>query len=263
MSAPRPEHADDLLSAHLDGELDPELDAWVVEHTEACAGCREAAAELSEARALLRGLPTVDGTPVIEGLLARHRTVVRVGLVFVGVAAVVLAALGATGATHRTELVPDLAGLRAMHESGSHTEMGGMEEIAGGGGGGYAAPPGLIGSAVRLSRQAVYDGEDLTAVVYRDADIHVTVYQQPGRLDWDRLPAGETAPIGDQPVWFGPGTPVVAVTERGDMVVTVVSDERAAVLTAVAGLPEWRRRATWDRMHDACQRFTRVFALGG
>ena len=53
------------------------------------------------------------------------------------------------------------------------------------------------------------------------------------------------------------------VTERGDMVLTVVSDDRAAVLTAVAGLPEWHRRATWDRMHDACQRLTRIFALGG
>ncbi len=44
---------------------------------------------------------------------------------------------------------------------------------------------------------------------------------------------------------------------------TVVSDDRAAVLTAVGGMPEWRRRGSWDRVHDACQRLTRVFALEG
>jgi len=64
-------------------------------------------------------------------------------------------------------------------------------------------------------------------------------------------------------VWFGRGRPVVAVAQKGDLVVTVVSDDRAGVLTAVGGLPEWRRATVWDRLHDACQRLTEVFALGG
>ena len=46
-------------------------------------------------------------------------------------------------------------------------------------------------------------------------------------------------------------------------VVTVVSEDRAAVLTALSGMPEWRRHGTWDRIHDASQRLTEVFALGG
>src|SRR3546814_180562 len=65
-------HPDDLLSAHADGELDPTEDAWVVDHLEGCATCRQAVGDLVEARSLLRSLPPVDGTPLIEGFLARH-----------------------------------------------------------------------------------------------------------------------------------------------------------------------------------------------
>jgi hypothetical protein len=254
------EHPDDLLSAHVDGELDQATDAWVEEHLGACAPCRRSAAELSEARSMLRALPPVDASPVIEGFLARHRRAVRLGAAFVAVAALVLGALGLTAATERPTLTPDVAALAATHQRGAHSQMGGMERRAGAA---YVAPPGLIGSAVSLSRHETWDGTDMAAVVYRDDDIDVSVYQQPGRLDWEQLPPGDVVPMGDRDVWLSTGEPVVAVTQRGDLVVTVVSAERAAVLTAVAGLPEWWRRAAWDRMHDACQRLVRVFALGG
>jgi len=113
------------------------------------------------------------------------------------------------------------------------------------------------------SGQVVFEGTDLTAVVYRDAEVTLSVYEQPGRLDRDGLPSGETMAVGGHLVWFRPGTPVVAVTQLGDLVVTVISEDRAAVLTALSGMPEWRRRSTWDRIHDASQRLTEVFALGG
>jgi anti-sigma factor RsiW len=254
------DHPDDLLSAHVDGELDPATRARVVEHLDRCAACRRSAEELTEARALLRGLPPVDATPVIEGLLARHRRVVRLGAGFVVVAGLVLAAVGVTAATEHRRLVPDLAALTASHVEQAHGDMAGMERRDRSA---YAAPPGLIGSAVQLSRHEVWDGTDLAAGVYRDGAIDVSVYEQPGRLDWDALPTGEVEVVGDRSVWFGPDRPVVAVTQRGDLVVTVVSDDRRAVLTAVAGMPDWRRQATWDRVHDACQRLVRVFALGG
>lgn len=253
-------HPDDLLSAHVDGELDPAEEAWVVGHLEGCGTCRHAVGDLVEARALLRGLPPVDGSPVIEGFLARHRRAIRLGATFVAVAAVVLVALGTTAATERRVLVPDVSALAASHRDGPPEVMDGMERRSSGA---YPAPPGLIGSAVSLSRHEMWDGEDVAVVVYRDGDLDVAVYQQPGRLDWDRLPAGDVAAIGDADVWVRRGNPVVAVTQRGDLVVTVVSSDRAAVLTAVAGMPEWRRRAVWDRMHDASQRLVRAFALEG
>jgi anti-sigma factor RsiW len=253
-------HPDDLLSAHVDGELDPATDAWVQDHLAGCPDCRRSAAELTEARALLRGLPPVDASPLIEGFLARHRRTIRFGAGFVAIAGLVLLALGLTAATERRTLAPDVAAFAASHERGTHAEMGGMERRPGAA---YVAPPGLIGSSVSLSRHETWDGADVAAVVYRDGAIDVSVYQQPGRLDWDALPPGDVEPLGDRDVWFGTGQPVVAVAQRGDLVVTVVSADRAAVVTALAGLPDWQRRSRWNRVHDACQRLVQVFALDG
>lgn len=253
-------HADELLSAHLDRELDPRTDAWVVQHVEACEPCRLTAEHLAETRSLLRELPPVDGTLVIEGFLARHRRAIRTGAAFVGVAALVLLLAGLTTATAYRSVVPDVEGLAAGHERSAPGQVEPMQRRARAT---YAAPPGLMGSALSLSRHETWDGTDVAAVVYRDGDLDVSVYQEPGRVDWDGLPPGEIERIGDGDVWFGPGRPVVAVAQRGDLVVTVVSDDRRAVLTAVAGLPDWNRDGTWDRVHDACQRLVRVFALGG
>lgn len=251
---------DDLLSGHVDGELDPAVDAWVVGHLEGCQPCRRAVEELVEARAWLRGLPAVDASPLIDGFLTRHRHVVRLGVAFVGVAALVLTVVGLTAATHRRTLVPDVAALAANHRAEAHADMGGMERRASAA---YVAPPGLIGSAMSLGRHEMWDGTDLAAIVYRDGDLGVSVYQQPGTLDWEGLPPGEIVALGPGDAWFGPGQPVVAVAQRGDLVVTVVSDDRAAVITAVAGMPDWYRRTTWHRVHDACQRLVQVFALDG
>jgi len=253
-------HPDDLLSAHVDAELDPGTAAAVRSHLAGCAGCRAAEAELREARALLRSLPAVDAAPVIEGFLARHHAVVRLGAGFVGIAALVLVALALNAATHRPDVVPDLEALVLAHRTSTQAEVGDMDREASAS---YAAPPGLIGSARSLSRHEAYDGKDLAAAVYRDGTVRLSVYQQPGRLDWDHLPRGTTESVGHQRVWFRSGEPVVAVTEKGDLVVTLVSDDRAAVLTAVGGLPAWERGTAWDRVHDVCQRFARVFTLDG
>lgn len=253
-------HPEELLSAHVDGELGLDDAAWVEAHLAGCEGCREAEAGLRDARSLLRSLPAVDATPVIDGFLARHRAVVRLGAGFVGVAAAVLVALALNAAVHREAVVPAVDELVAAHVDATHDDMAGVErELESP----YEAPPGLLGSAVALSRQEVYDGDDLGATVYRDGDVVVSVYQQPGRLDLGSLPAGGVEEVAGRRVWFRPGSPVVAVAEKGDLVITVVSEDRAAVLTAVGGFPEWERRTAWDRLHDACQRLTRVFALGG
>ena len=75
----------------------------------------QVAEELAEARSLLRNLPPVDASPVIEGFLERHRALIRSGAAFVGVAALVLAAIGLTAATVRPEVVPDLDGMADAH----------------------------------------------------------------------------------------------------------------------------------------------------
>ncbi len=254
-------HADELLSAHLDAELDPATEAWVESHLATCETCRDAAGVLAEARSLVRSLPPVESRGVVERFLARHRRAIRTGAGFVGVAAVMLGALALTAAVQQPEVVPDLDALTAAHLRAMHGQMDGMHAVDDAGGG-YAAPPGLIGNRVRLSRHAIYDGSDITAVLYRDAGVSVSVFEQPGSLDWGRLPAGRREQLNGHVVWWGRAAPPVAVTELGDLVVTVVSEDRSAVLTALAGLPERHRSSRWDRLHDACQRFTEVFTLG-
>ncbi len=287
-------HAEDLLSAHLDGELDGDAEAWVRAHLEACGECADAATRLLEARSLLRRLPSVDATAVVEGYLGRHRRLVRGAAAFVALACLLLGVLGARAAVHRRDVLPDVAALVRAHDEAEARTLAGallpvgpeadldpsgalgreplgvagdsMEPMATGEelDAPYAAPAGLIGSAVRLSRTAVFDGPDLTAVVYRDGDVVVSVFEQPGRVDLGRLGDGELVEVAGVDAWLASGTPrTVVVTQRGDLVVTVVSDDRAAALTAVGGMPALRRRSTVDRLHDAAQRVVQVFALDG
>lgn len=252
-------HPEDLLSAHVDGELDPAASAEVEAHLAGCAACRRAQGDLREARSLLRSLPAEDAAPVIEGFLTRHRAVIRLGTGFVTIAAVVLAALGLNAATHRAELVPDVAAMVQAHVAAAPHGVGDLQRHPDAP---YDAPAGLAHGGIHLSRDQAWDGTDLGAVVYRDGERAVTVFQQPGRLDWEALPAGRTEELAGVPVWLRPGEPVVAVAEKGDLVVTVVAPDHAGALATVASLPAWERRGAWDRLHDACQRFTQVFALG-
>jgi hypothetical protein len=273
-ASPR-EHADDLVSAHLDGELEAETARWVDEHLEVCAECAATAAATSAARQLLRDAPPVDGGRVVGRFVARHRAVIRTGTAFVGVAAVGLAALGLTSAVLHPEVAPDVGAITAVHLSAESaggegapsdpvmaTAVPGMRPVDRVGRL-YAAPPAVLGSHARLSLHAVYDGDDLVFAVYRDGLAVVSVFEQPGRLDWRSLPDGETRRVGARPVWVGRGAPVVMVTEVGDLVVTVVARDERAATAVVEGLPTMRRSSTMDRLHDACMRFTEAFALRG
>lgn len=263
-------HAGDLVSAHLDGELAPDVAAWVDDHLERCAPCRDAAADAGHVRRRIRELPPVDGAPVIAGFLARHRAVIRTGVAFVCLAALGLGALAATSAVLSSPVVPPVELLADIHRlagsdapgASSADPMAGMQRVDGVGAP-YAAPQNLPGHDGPLSRRAVYDGDDLTLVVYGDGRAAISVFEQPGHLEWDRLPAGRVVTVDDREVWLGGEAGATAITEVGDVVVTVVSDDPALLTAAVEGLPAMRRDSTWDRIHDACARLTRAFAGQG
>jgi anti-sigma factor RsiW len=57
-------HLGDLLSAYLDGELRPDERSRVADHLQACGLCRTEVEEISEARAAVRSLPTLE-LPVV------------------------------------------------------------------------------------------------------------------------------------------------------------------------------------------------------
>ncbi|MGK2930931.1 MAG: zf-HC2 domain-containing protein [Acidimicrobiales bacterium] len=273
---PHDGHVGDLVSARLDGELRPETAAWVDSHLRECAACRDLAQATEAARAWVRSLPEVDGSVVVERFLARHRTAVRAGAAFVGVAAGVLGALALSAAVLRTDLVPEVDALVAAHLSSDVGATGGDLEAMEGIrhvrslGRPYSAPAAVIGNRVSLSRRSMLDGDDLAVVIYGDGDVFVSVFQQPGRIEWSALPAGTTQRVGRRLVWVPAevphergGGPVVMVSEVGGVVVTVVGDDLAGATTVMDGLPESSRGSAWDRVHDACVRFTEVFAIGG
>ncbi|MDZ7674283.1 MAG: zf-HC2 domain-containing protein [Acidimicrobiales bacterium] len=255
-------HAGDLVSALLDGELDADTAAAVEAHLEDCPSCGRIAEEAAAARSWLAELPVVDATPVVENAIAHRRRLVGTGLVFVGIALFGLGILAMTASVIHPAVAPDVDELVAAHTDADHHEMDGMEP-ADEPGSRYAAPVSLVGAGATLEREALFDRRDLTTVVYDDGGDGVTVSQQPGRLDWDRLPDGDIEQIAGRRVWTRPGVPVVAVTEVGDLVVTVVGDDLTAARAVIDGLPAPERSSTLDRVHDSCQRLIEIFALGG
>src|SRR5262249_41142423 len=60
-------HPRKLLSAHIDGELDPQTDSQVASHLERCESCRRSHARIAAGARWAESLPAV---PAPEGLLA-------------------------------------------------------------------------------------------------------------------------------------------------------------------------------------------------
>lgn len=264
-----PAHAGSLLSAALDGELDDAERAWVEAHLRACADCRGERDAVVEARRALAALPTVPASPVIDSFVARHRTTIRAATAFVGLAAVAYVAFAATAAITTPRLVPDVAALMATHEHPEAVAWASrpVPTVQGP----YVAPV----TAGEAERRLMFAGDDVAGATYEravatDGSVSVSVFEQHGRLDWPGLLAtdrsGRVFDTGGRAVWVrasGRDEPVVAVTQVGDLVVTVVGDRRDAVLDVVGHLPPGRRNAVIDRVHDTCERVTQIFGLSG
>ena len=64
-----------LLSAYLDGELDPGTAAWAAHHLEQCPGCTPEADALAELRGALRelGVPPADAVTRLREWLSSIR----------------------------------------------------------------------------------------------------------------------------------------------------------------------------------------------
>ena len=93
-------HPDELLSAHLDGELDDVERRRVADHVAECDRCRREMSELAEARALVRSLPLLELPLGLTETLgaAPKSTVGRRAAAWIGAAAAVAAAAFITAA---------------------------------------------------------------------------------------------------------------------------------------------------------------------
>jgi hypothetical protein len=86
-------------------------------------------------------------------------------------------------------------------------------------------------------RVRVDHGGTAVQLSYSDGLVSLSVFEQPGRLDGDRLEGFSSRQVGAGTVWTRPGPPSWATWSTGESVVTVVSDDPALVPAVVAAVP--------------------------
>ncbi len=245
----------ELLNAYLDRELDDAEQARVERDLEQSPELRRELAELAATRALLRELPPV--TPrrriaVVPGT-ARRPGPRRLGVAIAAAAAVWLLILSVGVGLGSLPIVPEVDQLAVRHAAAAESGMDFVEMDAGE----MDDPAVLVDLGHGMALEAVYQAGALIQARYSDGAHAVSVFHEPGEVDWDELPGtGSLEMMDDGPVWRGwLGDVQVLVTERGDLVVTVVTDGDMAeemAMTASHMVPEVDMdRSWWDRLLDA------------
>jgi anti-sigma factor RsiW len=113
-------HLDELLTAHLDGELDDAERAEVETHLASCADCRRELEALRHVRSVLRGAPAVDPPfGFFERMTSRRRRPRWIAAASVaGIAAAWIVVVGFVLAPARTTVEPPVESARAALGSG-------------------------------------------------------------------------------------------------------------------------------------------------
>ena len=124
----------------------------------------------------------------------------------------------------------------------------------------YVTPTRLSGSYHRVG---VYRHADAVHVLYSDGLYGLSVFEQPGRINWDALPAGEAVRVGDgrghRYSWAGGH---VVLWESRSTAWTVVGDGPVdQVMAAARSLPGARPLSTMQRVRQHCRRL--VEAISG
>lgn len=259
-------HPGDLLSALVDGELDSTTAAHVRWHLEACAACAVELDGIRVVRRELRLLPAVEPPVPLLELEARRRERearrARRTTAWQAVAAVALAvallpgaradvSVGLTGAVDRhvhaaSAMSVGAAGaLRAPPTTTPHRPVDRL-------GDGYVAPERLGRYGLVASFRAAGGGVQL---LYASGPFGLSLFEQPGSLDDDALPAsGRWVRLRAGRAWVSGGRGGrggLVVVERHGLVVTIVSDLAGDALVAARALPsagEAPRPRLWERL---------------
>lgn len=279
------QHPGDLLSALLDGELSVAEADQVEAHVRGCGSCGAELDEVREARAVLRALPALDPPSwlVTVGDASPQR-VPRALQVLVSVAAGAGALLLAAGS-----LAPSAASPAPGDAVASHAATVAALGATRGGGdallaeddvtpttarkqdvGSLSAPlrtPPLTIGAYRFV-DAYESSDDGVHVLYRSARFGLSVFETPGEIDWDALPAGQgrRMEIAGHAAWRWESPPAdgrVVVYEVDGVVVTVVADEAGDAVVGVAeALPGPRGVPMAERIERALTRALKGLAPG-
>ncbi|MEO1063815.1 MAG: hypothetical protein AAFZ07_20545 [Actinomycetota bacterium] len=244
--------ADDGLHDELSGYLDDELPADQRAELEArLAADSELADELASVaavRAALRGLPEVEPPPgALEEVVAAVRAAEHLErrgrrarrLVGAGAMASIVAFVVAMVAVEPAvaDATPDLEAALDIHAAIEQT--GAVDDSAGAG----LSSVHLVGRDELVHRSARPEGGTL-----------VSMFSQPGEVDWSRMPGGERVSVAGQQAWTSvEGDDHLLVIERDGVVVTLVSgaplvDGGSALLELVdERAPEPDDPSVWDR----------------
>lgn len=267
------EHLGDLLSALVDGELTPDEQVTAQAHLEGCADCRAELAATADTAALLRSLPAVDPRFGFYERLLRGRRFApdrrrqRVGLT-VATAAAAIALFVALGADLAgTEVDPAVDDMVQAHQAGFVPSTGfsamSADEVD------PAAAPAAV--AEDFEREAVFEGDDVMGVAYRDGAAEVSVFEQAGELADDALdpamdPMDEVDGLDgmEEDAWAMEDDGLrVLVVDAERVVYTVVGDAPLPVLVAVvADLPDGPDPSLLQRARDAGTEVVWTFGLG-
>lgn len=273
------EHAGDRLSALLDGELSVADADQVEAHVRECPACARELAEVREARELLRALPPVDAPSWLATIgepqpLSR---LLRPLPATVSVAATVLVVLLLLGSFEPSSTSPALGQVRDQHAStvaalGVARSDGGITATTAAtmDVGSFSAPlrrpPEALGDYRLVDAFVAADGG--VQLVYRAGSLGLSVFQAPGTIDWDALPAdqGHRVSIVGRDGWRWDDPPSagrVVVYEDDGMVVTVVADAPGDVALEMAALvPSSRDLSVVQRIERGLTRAVKVLSPG-
>ena len=126
----------------------------------------------------------------------------------------------------------------------------------------FRAPASLAGGYRRVG---VYVRDAVVHVVYGDGMYGLSVFEQPGHLNWRELPTGgETVSVGGHRarsyVWPGGG---LVTWQAGGSTFTVVGDGLPAdVLAAAASLPRGRSLSTAQRLRQTARELVETLSGG-
>jgi hypothetical protein len=258
------EHAGDLLSALLDGELTVAEADQVEAHLRGCEACRTELDEIAGARSALRGLPRLDPPSWLETIgepRSSRRSLQAVASVAASIVVVALAVGGVSPSRFQPE--PDIAvdrhastvaALGVATSAAGVTPSTAKQHDLSSLDAPMRRPPARLG-AYRLVE--AFDAGHGVHLLYRSGEFGLSVFESPGRIDWAALPsgAGTRMTVAGRDAWRWDGPPArgrVIVYEEDGLVVTVVADEPGDAALAIAELlPEPRDLSVAQRVERA------------
>jgi hypothetical protein len=283
-------HAGDLLSALLDGALSHDEATEVRAHVADCEACTAELEGVRAARRAVRELPAVEPPAWFVAELLAGDDVVPLGRRAPRVSAA--ASIGASMVAGLVLLVlsssslgpaalrPEVQGAVARHASTVSAVLGSAGDRlttessvvpttaprrdAAHLPAPYAVPASLAG----YDLVDAYRSPGGVHVVYEKGDYGLSIFELPGSVDWDGLPAGGTRlSLAGHPAWRWDAAPAdgrVVVLEDDGMVVIVVGDETGdAVVDVAAELPSARDVSLPTRMRRAVARSLELLSPAG